>query len=159
MQRKNLTNNVMNEMASLQDLIRSGEADDRKFIPGCRIFTPGSRRFTQAGTILLKPKNASAILLENRNYGTFPFPECQESDFTNKSSIFAGPIYLEGETYLLTLAVLVYAADGSYHGYWMQACDPYLIIKYLYILSGLTVRIFSLWFILTERFSTAAGHM
>lgn len=133
---KNLTSNVMNDVASLQDLIRSGEADNAKIHSWLQDFYARFPLIHSSWYYTAETKERISILLENRNYDTFPFPEYQESDFTNKTSIFAGPVYLEGETYLLTLAVPVYAADGSYHGYWMQACDPYLIIKYLYILSG-----------------------
>ena len=74
--------------------------------------------------------------LENKDYNTLSFPRYQESDFTSKRSIFAGPVYVKDNTYLITLAVPLYNEDGSYHGYAMEACDPYVTVKYLYTESG-----------------------
>ncbi len=131
-----LTDDMLAQVAELQTLLLSGEADTPT------IHTWLLKYYAQFplihSTVYYNAETGEriSVLLENRNYTVYPFPEYQESDFVNTTTIFAGPFYVEGDTNLITLAVPMYAADGKYLGYWMQACDPYVAVKYVYGQSG-----------------------
>ncbi len=131
-----LTDDMLAQVAELQTLLLSGEADTPT------IHTWLLKYYAQFplihSTVYYNAETGEriSVLLENRNYTVYPFPEYQESDFVNTTNIFAGPSYVEGDTNLITLAVPMYAADGKYLGYWMQACDPYVAVKYVYGQSG-----------------------
>ena len=133
---KELYRSLMNNVENLQDLIQSGDADNQTLHAWLQDFYARFPLIHSTWYYNAQTNERTGILQETRNYTSFPFPEYQESDFTNTTSILVGPTYIEGETYLVTLAIPIYTADGTYHGYWMQACDPYLVVKYLYIQSG-----------------------
>lgn len=133
---KELYRSVMNNVENLQDLIQSGNADNQTLHTWLQDFYARFPLIHSTWYYNAQTNERTGILQETRNYTSFPFPEYQESDFINTTSILAGPTYIEGETYLVTLAIPIYTADGTYHGYWMQACDPYLVVKYLYTQSG-----------------------
>ena len=131
-----ITQGMMANIEDLRSIVLSDDANDQKIRAWLQEY------YTRLGVIHSTLYSDAAtgkqisVMLDTRDYATFPFPEYQESDFAAREHIFAGPTYVEGDTFLITLAVPFYDADGTYRGYWMQAYDPYVAVKYLYILSG-----------------------
>lgn len=131
-----LADHLRDEAANLQTLLLSGEADTQRIHAWLRGYYSQFPLIHSTLYYNAVTGERTSVLLENRNYSTFPFPEYQESDFVNKTQILTGPFYVEGDTNLITLTVPMYHTDGTYLGYWMQACDPYVVTKYMYIQSG-----------------------